>query len=117
PRTSAPSCSPKRTARKAGSCWWRISVDERFLYTKTLMMAGHGYKAVYDYVELMVERRENQWRLILKDNKHGETVEHDEEFATPGDAQGAALSMAQSHINIQHNDTLLTRVILSWREY
>ena len=81
------------------------------------MTIGHGYKAIYDYVELLVERREDHWSLILKDARHGESVEHDETFATPADAQEAALSLAEHHIGIQHNDTLLTRAILAWREY
>ena len=82
-----------------------------------LMTIGHGYKATYDYVELMVERREDHWRLILKDKRHGESVEHDEAFETPADARDAALTLAQHHINVAHNDTLLTSAILSWQEY
>ena len=81
------------------------------------MTIARGYKARYDYVELTVERRGDQWYLILKDNRHGESVEHDETFETLADAQDAALSLAQHHINIQHNDTLLARTILSWHEY
>jgi len=80
-------------------------------------MPARGYKATYDYVELAVERREDHWRLILTDTRHGERVEDDEKYATPADAQDAALSLAQHHINIQHNDTLLARAILSWRPY
>ena len=81
------------------------------------MTIGHGYKATYDYVELTVERREGYWCLILKDNRHGETVEHDEKFENPEDAQDAALSLAQRHINIEHNDTLLSCTVLTWRKY
>lgn len=81
------------------------------------MATGHGYKATYDYVDLLVERRDDHWRLIIQDNRHGEKVEHDEAFDTPADAQDAALAAAQHHINIQHNDTLLARDILSWQEY
>jgi len=81
------------------------------------MTIGHGYKATYDYVELTVERREDHWRLSLQDNRHGESAEDDEKYATPAEAQDAALSLAQRHINVQHNDTLLSRTILTWREY
>ena len=48
------------------------------------MAWGHGYKADYDYVELMVEQRENHWRLTLRDNRYGEEVVHEDEFATAG---------------------------------
>ena len=81
------------------------------------MTTGHGYKAKYDYVELTVERREDHWRLKLRDNRHAEDVEDDEKYATPDEAKDAALALAQHHINIQHNDTLLTRSILTWNEY
>lgn len=81
------------------------------------MTIGHGYMAKYDYVELLVERREGHWRLILKDTRHGESVEHEETFDTPAQAQDAALTMAQYHINVQHNDTLLVKSILTWHEY
>ena len=81
------------------------------------MTASHGYKAKYDYVEILVERRDDHWRLILNDRKHAESVEHEDKFATPGDAQDAALALAQHHINIQHNDTLLLSNILTWQEY
>jgi hypothetical protein len=81
------------------------------------MTTGHGYKATYDYVEITVEPREGHWCLILKDRRHAESVEHDETYATAAEAQDAALSVAQHHINIQHNDTLLARSILTWREY
>jgi hypothetical protein len=81
------------------------------------MATGHVYKANYDYVELTVERREDEWHLILKDTRHGESVEHDETFPTAADAQDAALALAEHHISIEHNDTLLTtRGILSWRQ-
>jgi hypothetical protein len=81
------------------------------------MTTGHGYKAEYDYVEMTVERREDHWCVTLRDRRHGESVEHDEQFATAAEAQEAALSLAQRHINIRHNDTLLARVVLSWKEY
>jgi hypothetical protein len=81
------------------------------------MMTGHGYKATYDYVELTVERREDHWRLTLRDNRHAENAEDDEKYATPADAQDAALALAQRHINIQHDDTLLARTVLTWQEY
>lgn len=81
------------------------------------MTIGHGYIAKYDYVELLVERREDHWRLILKDTRHNESVEHDETFDNPAQAQDAALTLAQYHINVQHNDTLLVKNILTWHEY
>ncbi|HJZ99213.1 MAG TPA: hypothetical protein VKE70_22035 [Candidatus Solibacter sp.] len=81
------------------------------------MTSGHGYKAKFDYVELLVERRDDHWRLILTDMKHGETVEHDERFETPAKAQEAAVTLARRHIYEQHNDTLLARSTLSWTEY
>ena len=49
--------------------------------------------------------------------RHGETVEDDEKYSNPAEAQDAALALAQHHINIQHNDTLLARTILSWQAY
>lgn len=76
-----------------------------------------GYKATFDYVELTVERRDDHWALTLTDRKHGETFEDDEKYPTPADAQDAALALAQRHITIQHNDTLLARTVLSWRPY
>ena len=81
------------------------------------MASVHGYKATYDYVELTVEQSGDHWRLILTDTKHGEKVEDDDTYPTAGEAQDAALALAQRHINIQHNDTLLARTILSWRPY
>jgi hypothetical protein len=81
------------------------------------MGLAHGYKANYDYVDLTVEQREGHWRLTLRDHKHGQDVLHEEEFATAAEAQDAALALAQHHINIQHNDTLLHQAALSWREY
>ncbi len=81
------------------------------------MTLGHGYKAKYDYVELIVEQREDHWRLTLRDGRHGEDVAHDEVFATAAEAQDAALAIAQHHINIEHNDTLLLHGLLSWQEY
>lgn len=79
------------------------------------MSAGHAYKAKYDYVDLTVEQREGHWLLTLKDNRHGDTVLHDEEFATAGEAQDAALALAQHHINVAHNDTLLLQAKLTWQ--
>ena len=81
------------------------------------MTAGHGYKAQYDYVELIVEPRGTQWRLTLRDKRHGENIVHDEEYASAAEAQDAALPLAQHHINVAHNDTLLLRSPLSWQEY
>ena len=72
------------------------------------------FKAKYDYVELLVEPHDDHWRLTLRDPRHDEYVEHDETFATAVDARDAALAMAQNHINVKHNDTLLTRAALSW---
>jgi len=81
------------------------------------MASGHGYKAKYDYVELLVERHDSYWRLILADPKHGERIEHDAKFETAAQAQDAAIPMARHHIYDQHNDTLLARNTLSWTEY
>ena len=81
------------------------------------MKLGHGYKATYDYVELIVEQREDHWRLTIRDRRHGEDVVHDEVFDSAAEAQDSALAIAQHHINIEHNDTLLINAILSWQEY
>ena len=81
------------------------------------MTLGHGYKAEYDYVDLMVEQRESHWRLTLRDNRYGEEVVHEDEFATAGEAKDAALALAEHHINVEHNDTLLLPAKLSWQEY
>lgn len=81
------------------------------------MSLGHGFKAQYDYVELTVEERGGQWLLILKDNRHGDSVVHDEEFPTAAEAQDAALPLAQHHINVAHNDTLLCETTLTWQSY
>ena len=82
------------------------------------MATGRGYKAKYDYVELTVEPVEgqDQWRLVLRDQRYAERVEHDETFDTAEEAKDAALAVAQHHINVQHNDTLLVGEILKWRE-
>jgi len=80
------------------------------------MSNGHRFKAVYDYVEIVVEPKDGQWRLILNDTRHAENAEHDELFPTAEEARDAALAVAQHHINIQHNDTLLAGNILSWTE-
>jgi hypothetical protein len=81
------------------------------------MSLGHSYKAKYDYVELTVEEREGRWLLTLKDNRHGDSVVHDEEFPTAAEAQDAALPLAQHHINVAHNDTLLCQTTLTWKSY
>ena len=81
------------------------------------MKLGHGYKATYDYVELVVEQREDHWRLTLRDLRRGLDVIHDEVFDSAAEAQDSALAIAQHHINIEHNDTLLINAILSWQEY
>jgi hypothetical protein len=78
---------------------------------------GHGYKARYDYVELTVEQQENHWRLRLRDVRHGEDILHEDEFPTAAEARDAAIALAEHHINIQHNDTLLVPARLSWHEY
>lgn len=82
-----------------------------------LMTSEHGYKAQYDYVELTVEPSAGHWRLTLRDKRHNEDIVHDEEFPTAGEAQDAALPLAEHHIRIQHNDTLLMPARLSWTEY
>jgi hypothetical protein len=81
------------------------------------MTIGHGYKAQYDYVELTVERRADHWHLSLRDARHGEEADDSEPYATPDEAQDAALALAQRHINIQHDDTLLAEAVLTWHEY
>ncbi|HTS62795.1 MAG TPA: hypothetical protein VMH28_12280 [Candidatus Acidoferrales bacterium] len=80
------------------------------------MTSAHGYKAKYDYVEVTVEQRADGWHLTLYDRRHAENVEHDEIFASADEAKEAALSVAQHHINVQHNDTLLSREVLKWQE-
>jgi len=81
------------------------------------MPAGHGYKARYDYVDLTVEEQGGQWRIALRDNRHGVNVAHDETFDSADDAKEAALAAAQHHINVQYNDTLLASSKLNWQEY
>jgi hypothetical protein len=76
---------------------------------------AHTYKAKYDYVELTVEQREGHWLLTLKDNRHGGSVVHDEEFASAAEAQDAALALAEHHIHVEHNDTLLAHPALVWQ--
>jgi hypothetical protein len=79
------------------------------------MSTGHTYKAMYDYVEVIVEQREGHWLIRLKDDRHGDYVLHDEEFATAEEAQDAAMAVAQHHINVSHNDTLLYQATLTWQ--
>jgi hypothetical protein len=81
------------------------------------MALGHGYKAEYDYVALIVEQQEDHWRLTLRDSRYQEEVVHEEEFTTAAEAKDAALALAQHHINVEHNDTLLLPALLSWQEY
>jgi len=81
------------------------------------MSLVHGYKAKYDYVELTVEQCEGYWLLTLKDHRHGDSVVHDEKFATAAEAQDAALAVAQHHINVAHNDTLLYQTALTWQTF
>jgi hypothetical protein len=57
------------------------------------MSLGHGYKANYDYVELIVEQHAAHWRLTLRDGRHGEDIMHEEEFATAGEARGRSISL------------------------
>jgi hypothetical protein len=78
------------------------------------MSAGHGYTAKYDYVDLIVEQRDGRWLLTLKDNRHGDSVLHDEDFSSAEEAQSVALALAQHHINVAHNDTLLYQSKLTW---
>jgi hypothetical protein len=80
------------------------------------MSAAHSYKAQYDYVDLIVEQQGDHWRLTLRDARHGEDVVHEDRFATAADAQDAALALAQHHIHVAHNDTLLRQPMLSWVE-
>jgi hypothetical protein len=81
------------------------------------MSVVHGYKAKYDYVEITVKQDGDRWLLMLNDRRHGDNVVHDEEFATALEAQDAALAVAQHHINVAHNDTLLHQSTLTWKEY
>ena len=80
-------------------------------------MSGHGYKAQYDYVELIVEQQEGHWLLTLRDRRYGENIVHEDRFETAAEAQDAALPLAEHHINVEHNDTLLQRAVLTWQEY
>jgi hypothetical protein len=80
------------------------------------MSAAQGYKAHYDYVDLLVENQGDHWRLTLRDPRHGEDVVHEDKFATAAEAQDAALALAQHHIHVAHNDTLLRQPVLSWGE-
>jgi hypothetical protein len=81
------------------------------------MSVAHGYKAQYDYVDLLVEQQGDHWRLTLRDGRHGEDVVHEDRFATAAEAQDAALALAQHHIHVEHNDTLLRQPALSWVEF
>jgi hypothetical protein len=81
------------------------------------MTDARGFKAKYDYVELIVEPRGTRWRLTLTDRRHAEKVEHDEEYDSSEEAREAALTVAQHHINISHNDTLLAGGVLSCQPY
>jgi len=80
------------------------------------MASSQGYRAKYDYVELIAEQREGRWHLCLHDRRHAEDVEHDETFATADEAKEAALGVVEHHINVRHNDTLLFRANLTWKE-
>ncbi len=59
----------------------------------------------------------NRWLLKLKDRRHGVDVVHDEQYASAEEAQDAALAVAQHHINVAHNDTLLHQAKLTWHSY
>jgi hypothetical protein len=74
-----------------------------------------GYKAKYDYVELIVDQKDGHWVLTLKDRRHGDSVVHDEQYASAEEAQDAALAVAQHHINVAHNDTLAHATNLVWK--
>jgi hypothetical protein len=78
---------------------------------------SHGYRAHYDYVELTVEPQADHWRLRLRDMRHGEDILHEDEFPTADEAKDAAIALAEHHINVQHNDTLMLPHRLSWHEY
>ena len=80
-------------------------------------MSARGYKAHYDYVELIVEQQGQHWSLTLRDTRHHEDVVHDEQFDSADEARDAALAVAQHHINIEHNDTLLLAPQLAWQEF
>ena len=79
------------------------------------MTAPTRYRAQYDYVELVVEQAGNHWALTLRDTRHGENIVHEEKFPTADEAKDAGLPLAQHHINVQHNDTLLNTTRLSWQ--
>lgn len=81
------------------------------------MANGNGYRAKYDYVEVTVERRGDRWRLIMKDTRYGDLVEHDEDFDSADDAKEEALALVEHHIFIQHNDTLVAGSVLRWQEF
>jgi len=78
---------------------------------------GQGFKARYDYVELTVEQQAGAWRVTLRDERHQESIVHEDEFPTADEAREAAVELAANHINIQHNDTLIYPQNISWREY
>ena len=80
------------------------------------MPAPHSFIAQYDYVDLTVAQEGHYWKLTLRDNRHQETVVHEDQFATADEARDAAVAFAQHHINIQHNDTLMLPARLTWRE-
>jgi hypothetical protein len=80
------------------------------------MSEGHSYVAKYDYVELTVKQDGDHWLLMLKDRRHGDNVVHDEQYPSASEARDAALAVAQHHINVAHNDTLLHEATLTWKE-
>lgn len=80
------------------------------------MTPAGGYKAQFDYVELMVEPKDGHWLLTLWDKRHGENVVHEEKFDSAAEAQEAALPLAEHHINVQHNDTLVLQKHLTWQQ-
>ena len=81
------------------------------------MTSGHGFKAKYDYLEILVEKEGDQWLLTLDDRKHDERVTHERRFNSSQEAQREALAFAENHISVKHNDTLLQSRRVMWSEY
>ena len=81
------------------------------------MTSGHGFKAKYDYLEILVEKDGDQWLLTLDDRKHDERVTHEHRFNSSQEAQREALTFAENHISVKHNDTLLQSRRVQWSEY
>jgi len=81
------------------------------------MTSAHGFKAKYDYLEILVERDGDQWILTLDDRKHDERLTHELRFNSAEQAQKEALPFAENHISVRHNDTLLQSRRVAWTEY